>query len=187
MGRALPLARLRSVESEQPAASRIHAGGVSRRRGCSASPGFGRREMQPDNRALPVPALLACVLAAAAFAYAAVSAQPPGDVEMSGISGDRKAPRRHFRLRGPASLAPGEAQRIYDIALKALAAGYARSGVPSAGAYAGWRRYNKEPYLSSTHGNDSERVDYCIGCHLAVEAQDHLYFVPPAYRAKNTD
>lgn len=33
-----------------------------------------------------------------------------------------------------------------------------------------------------THGEGAKRVEYCIACHLAVEHQDHLYFVPPAYR-----
>ena len=37
--------------------------------------------------------------------------------------------------------------------------------------------------IGQTNGPGAERVDYCIGCHLAVEAQDHLYFVPPAFRA----
>ncbi|HSS63130.1 MAG TPA: cytochrome P460 family protein, partial [Gammaproteobacteria bacterium] len=175
-------------------------------------------------------------------------------------------PRRHFRLRAPASLAPQEAQQIYEVALNALSAGYARSGDPSAESYSNWRRYNSAPYLSSTHGNHyvnnyanetaraygsgkrlplgsviakdsfsvtetggillgplflmekmpegfsyvsgdwkysliqpdgtpfgethgagSQRVQYCIRCHLAVEAQDHLYFVPPEHRAKNTN
>jgi hypothetical protein len=36
--------------------------------------------------------------------------------------------------------------------------------------------------FGETHGEDSERVDYCIGCHLAVERQDHLYFVPRDFR-----
>ena len=27
------------------------------------------------------------------------------------------------------------------------------------------------------------RFDFCIGCHLAVENQDHLYFVPKSIRA----
>ncbi len=202
----------------------------------------------------------------AGIAFGAVLAQQSGEVEMSEISGDQGAPRRHFRLREPADLAPGEAQQIYEIALKALAVGYARSQDPSAGSYTEWQRYNSMPYLSATHGNhfinnyanetaraygsgkrlpvgsviakdsfsvtetggillgplflmekmpkgfsyvsgdwkysliqpdgtifgetngiDSERVQYCISCHLAVEAQDHLYFVPPNFRTKTTN
>lgn len=33
-----------------------------------------------------------------------------------------------------------------------------------------------------TLGPGAERVEFCIACHLAQEAQDHLYFVPPAFR-----
>ena len=33
-----------------------------------------------------------------------------------------------------------------------------------------------------THGVGSERVHYCIGCHLAREQHDHLYFVPSTWR-----
>lgn len=36
--------------------------------------------------------------------------------------------------------------------------------------------------FGETDGEDSERVEYCIGCHLAVQQQDHLFFVPPSYR-----
>lgn len=36
--------------------------------------------------------------------------------------------------------------------------------------------------FGETQGEDSERVEYCIGCHLAVEHQDHLFFVPRDYR-----
>ncbi len=222
--------------------------------------------MQPNNRTSSVGALVACGLIAGAMTIAAVLAQQSGDVEMSDISGDQAAPRRHFRLREPANLTPEEAQRIYEIALKAMAAGYAHSGDARGGAYPSWRRYNSVPYLSATHGNHyinnyaneaargygrgerlavgsviakdsfavtetggillgplflmekmpkgfnyvsgdwkysliqpngtlfgetngrgSERVQYCISCHLAVENQDHLYFVPRAYRTKGKD
>jgi hypothetical protein len=222
--------------------------------------------MQLNNPIFPVCILVGSALVAAGVAFGAVSAQQTGDVEMSEISGDQGAPRRHFRLREPADLEPGEAQQIYEIALRALAVGYARSQDPSAGSYSGWRRYNSVPYLSATHGNHyinnyanetahaygsgkrlpvgsviakdsfsvtetggillgplflmekmakgfsyvtgdwkysmiqpdgtflgetngigSERVQYCISCHLAVETQDHLYFVPPNFRTKKTD
>lgn len=36
--------------------------------------------------------------------------------------------------------------------------------------------------FGETNGENSERVEYCIGCHLAVEQQDHLFFVPRTYR-----
>jgi hypothetical protein len=189
----------------------------------------------------------------------AASAQKQ-DVQMSPISGDPENPRRHYRVRNPASLSGAEAERIYRIALPSLTLGYRGSGNPHARAYPQWRRHNRVPYLSRTHGNHylsnytneladkyslaeeapvmppgaviakdsfsmtpsgeillgplflmekmqpdfspvsgdwrytmvrpdgrvlgttggkgSERVSYCITCHLAREANDHLYFVP---------
>lgn len=201
-----------------------------------------------------------------AFAMAtSAPAQSPGDVELSTISGDPAAPRRHFRLESPAKLAPKQAAEIYAIVRPALQAGYSRSGSVTASGYQGWSRMNTAPYLSATHGNHylnnyvnpigaaaysrfekagrlpvgtiiakdsfsmtrggeillgglfvmekmpagfshvtddwkyslfqadgtlfgetlgkgSQRVEYCIGCHLAVKHQDHLWFLPKPYR-----
>ncbi len=36
--------------------------------------------------------------------------------------------------------------------------------------------------FGETRGLHTERVDYCIDCHLAAEEHDHLFFVPDAYR-----
>jgi hypothetical protein len=36
--------------------------------------------------------------------------------------------------------------------------------------------------LGTTNGEGSASVYYCISCHLAREANDHLYFVPPHAR-----
>ena len=33
-----------------------------------------------------------------------------------------------------------------------------------------------------TNGEGSERVKFCISCHLAVEKQDHLFFIPEEFR-----
>ncbi len=33
-----------------------------------------------------------------------------------------------------------------------------------------------------TKGMNAERVEYCIGCHLVQEDQDHLFFLPEDYR-----
>jgi len=37
--------------------------------------------------------------------------------------------------------------------------------------------------FGTTRGENAERVEYCIGCHLARERYDHLYFPPKRYRA----
>lgn len=93
------------------------------------------------------------------LALAAVLALPvsviaqPADVEMSTISGDPAAPRRHFRLVEPAKLPPRQASEIYAIIRQALQGGYSRSGNAAAASYQGWRRVNTAPYLSATHGN----------------------------------
>lgn len=198
------------------------------------------------------------------LASATTTSASDADVEMSNISGTVDNPRRHFRLRNPAALAPQEAQEIYHIAADALAKGYQRSGQPIAAEYQQWQRYNTTPYISSSHGNHylnnyanrtahtygefeksgtlpvgsviakdsfsvtesrgillgplfimvkmdegfnpvsgdwkymqihadgrvlgetngqgSAQVEYCIPCHLAVEHQDHLYFIPEQYR-----
>lgn len=180
------------------------------------------------------------------------------------ISGDPARPRRHFRVRNPAALTPEEAARIYTEISDEMAAGYAMSGDPAARAYRRWRRYNRAPYRSASHGRrflnnyvntagaaygrfeqagrlpigtviakdsfavttngtarpgplflmekmsadfnyvsgdwrytmimpdgsiygtskgaGAERVEYCIACHLAREAYDHLFFVPKDVR-----
>ena len=36
--------------------------------------------------------------------------------------------------------------------------------------------------FGETRGEAADRVAFCIGCHLAVERQDHLFFVPVPYR-----
>lgn len=36
--------------------------------------------------------------------------------------------------------------------------------------------------FGETNGPGSERVEYCIGCHLARERYDHLYFIPKDFR-----
>jgi Cytochrome P460 len=36
--------------------------------------------------------------------------------------------------------------------------------------------------FGTTNGVGSDNVKFCIACHLAVEAQDHLYFPPKQYR-----
>ena len=204
-----------------------------------------------------------------AIALALVVTQPgapragDGD-QLAQISGDPNQPRRHFRVRRPAKLAPEEAESIYQGLIDDLIAGYAAAEHPAARDYRNWPRYNTAPYLSVTHGNvyinnyanetaeaygrfeesgrlpvgavvakdsfiaersgeirpgplflmekmgkgfnyvsgdwryimimpdgvlfgetygeDAERVEYCIGCHLAVEDQDYLFFVPSPFR-----
>jgi hypothetical protein len=39
-------------------------------------------------------------------------------------------------------------------------------------------------FMDETNGVDSKRVKYCIGCHLAKEKFDHLYFLTKEFRTK---
>jgi hypothetical protein len=61
-------------------------------------------------------------------------------------------PQRHFRVPNPAALSDLEALSIYDRIQDDMVAGYAASGEPAAAEYTTWRRYNRAPYRSSTHG-----------------------------------
>ncbi len=204
------------------------------------------------------------VLALLALGLASPTILAGERLQTAQISGDPDKPRRHFRIRRPARLAPAEAEQVYQQLIDRLIAGYAPADHPVTRDYRSWRRYNSAPYLSATHGNlyinnyvnaagraygsfenagilpvgttiakDSfvverdgevrpgplfimekmpkgfhyvsgdwrytqimpdgelfgetngegdERVAFCIGCHLAVEQQDHLFFIPGPYR-----
>ena len=210
---------------------------------------------------------------AAAFGLAAVAQETERDLE----DGDRpvqtgpvkqpedpSGPRRHFRLKNPARLSGEDAERLYDAIRSDMATRYGLSGQSGAADYQTWKRYNRAPYRSVSHGNrylnnygnpashaygryeqagklpvgsilakdsmtvskegkampgalflmekmpdgfnyvsgdwrytmimpdgslfgttngeGTERVKFCISCHLAVEQQDHLFFIPEEYR-----
>ena len=78
-----------------------------------------------------------------------VSALRPVHTIVADISGDPAKPRRHFRVPNPKKLEPDEAAAIYERIVDDMAAGYRLSGRK---VYEGWRRYNRMPYLSATHG-----------------------------------
>ena len=206
----------------------------------------------------------ACAAALLVWAQADPAVRAGERPQTAQISGDPDKPRRHFRIKRPARLAPDTAEEIYQTLIDQLVSGYAPSDDPVAGTYRSWQRYNSAPYLSATHGNlyinnsvneagraygeyenagtlpegsiiakdsfmvardgevrpgplfvmekmpkgfnyvsgdwrytqimpdgeffgetngrGSERVGFCIGCHLAVEQQDHLFFIPGPYR-----
>ena len=48
-----------------------------------------------------------------------------------------------------------------------------------------WKYIQVQPtgiVLGETNGENSHRVEYCIGCHLARETYDHLFFIPEEAR-----
>ena len=61
-------------------------------------------------------------------------------------------PQRHFRVDRPANLSDADAETVYSQILDEIVAGYELSGDPTAADYRTWRRYNKAPYRSATHG-----------------------------------
>lgn len=65
---------------------------------------------------------------------------------------DLAQPTRHFRVPNPARLSDVEALSIYDRIRDDMVAAYRLSRSPIAGRYYKWRRYNRAPYRSATHG-----------------------------------
>ncbi len=61
-------------------------------------------------------------------------------------------PTRHFRVERPANLTAQDAITIYARILDTMTAAYGLSGDASSKTYRGWRRYNRVPYRSATHG-----------------------------------
>jgi len=70
-------------------------------------------------------------------------------VQIADISGNPNRPRRHFRVPNPKFLDSAAAETIYQRLLGRMAAGYVLSGRT---VYKGWKRYNRAPYISATHG-----------------------------------
>ena len=62
-------------------------------------------------------------------------------------------PTRHFRVPNPARLSDVDAMSIYDRIRDDMVAAYRLSQNPVTGRYYTWRRYNRTPYLSATHGD----------------------------------
>jgi hypothetical protein len=62
-------------------------------------------------------------------------------------------PTRHFRVPNPARLSDADAVSIYDRIRDDMVAAYRLSQVPVTDRYYTWRRYNRTPYLSATHGD----------------------------------
>ncbi len=57
----------------------------------------------------------------------------------------------HILVSDPRSLAPEEAEKIYNALLDRLVAGYAKTGLDNMD-YRAWQRFNTSPYISDQHG-----------------------------------
>lgn len=86
------------------------------------------------------------VLLSVFLAWGAVQAQSATDQR------DFEKPAKHFKVERPADLTDQAAFSIYLRLLDEMTAGYRLSGDPSASDYRTWRRFNKTPYRSATHG-----------------------------------
>jgi len=62
-------------------------------------------------------------------------------------------PTRHFRVPNPARLSDADALSIYDRIRDDMVAAYRVSQNRLATRFYKWRRYNRAPYLSATHGD----------------------------------
>jgi len=61
-------------------------------------------------------------------------------------------PRRHFRANDPPRLSMDEAERIYAELKEDMAQRYQLSRQPGIANYQRWKRYNRVPYRSTSHG-----------------------------------
>ena len=76
----------------------------------------------------------------------------PVSAEERETANDFAEPTRHFTVERPADLTRQDALSIYDRIRRDMAAVYAMSGENGTSDYQSWRRYNRFPYRSATHG-----------------------------------
>jgi hypothetical protein len=136
--------RRRRLAAMRPSATRL--GARRREKERSVAPGHRGRH---GERGLPwifgLTALF-CLFAPAPGGECRARAQE------SDLPAEYKMPSRHFQVDSPAELSDATALTVYLRVLDEMTAGYRLSGDGHAGAYRTWRRYNKTPYRSATHG-----------------------------------
>ncbi len=91
-------------------------------------------------------------MAAVTAATLAVVTLLDGDPASGGEHADATLPKAHFQVMRPADLLPNTAETIYQNIRGEIAAGYALARLPATRVYFAWRRFNKAPYRSATHG-----------------------------------
>lgn len=77
-------------------------------------------------------------------------------------------PKTHFKVERPADMFPNTAETVYQNIRAEMAAGYALAQMPELRNYLSWRRFNKAPYRSATHGaryvnNYANRIGQAYG------------------------
>jgi hypothetical protein len=94
---------------------------------------------------------VAALAATAAFGLRTVMTQEaPGSKKPAA---EFAQPTRHFRVPNPARLSDADAVSIYDRIRDDMVAAYRLSQDPVTDRYDAWRRYNRAPYRSTTHGD----------------------------------
>ena len=76
----------------------------------------------------------------------------PAAAQDSSGTPEESGPTRHFKVDRPAELSDAAALTVYLRILDEMVSGYRMSHLDAAAAYRTWRRYNKTPYRSVTHG-----------------------------------
>ena len=69
---------------------------------------------------------------------------------VEGTTGFR--PAGHFKVENSATVGAELAAEMYDGIAPGMVAGYSDSEIPAAVSYRDWRRFNRAPYHSATHG-----------------------------------
>jgi hypothetical protein len=90
--------------------------------------------------------------AAAGAILMAVLSLPIGSAPGQDDSTVLTRPTGHFRVDRPADLSPRSAETLYQNIRSDMASAYALAQLPKLRDYVSWRRFNKAPYRSSTHG-----------------------------------
>ena len=92
------------------------------------------------------------VLQGLTVALVFMAAAPGAGAQDQAAQTEFSQPTRHFRVEQPANLSGQDALTIYARILDELTQGYSVSGDASSERYRGWRKYNRVPYRSATHG-----------------------------------
>ena len=103
-------------------------------------------DRQPTRTTGLLPAVVLALSAALGLTTAARIASGQQD------GGDLAKPKTHFKVERPADMFPNTAETVYQNIRAEMAAGYALARMPDLRNYLSWRRYNKAPYRSATHG-----------------------------------
>ena len=107
------------------------------------------KQRHNSSRAMGVLAAVA-IAAAALVGIALLDGNPASGGENP--ASDAATPKAHFKVVRPADLLPNTAETIYQNIRGDIAAGYALARLPTTRGYISWRRFNKAPYRSATHG-----------------------------------